>query len=55
MGVANPYFCARDEGTGSAQNIWDDRITRWRVPSAFDPQGPRHSDEAVVVALVVEI
>ena len=38
-----------------AQDLWDDRITRWRVPPAFDLQCPRHPDEAVVVPLVVEI
>jgi hypothetical protein len=38
-----------------AQAIWKDRITRRRVPTAFDPQGPRQPDEAVIVALVVEI
>src|ERR1044071_9134530 len=38
-----------------ALDLWDDRITRRWVPPAFDPQGPRQPDEAVVVALVVEI
>src|SRR5712691_8762695 len=41
--------------TALAQDIWDDRITRWRVPPALDLQCPRHPDEAVVVPLVVEI
>src|SRR5262249_21107828 len=41
--------------TALAPALWDDRITRRRVPSAFDPQGPRQPDEAIIVALVIEI
>jgi hypothetical protein len=38
-----------------APDLWDDRITSWRVPPTFDPQGPRYPDEAVVMALVIEV
>src|SRR5712692_6574571 len=41
--------------TALERDLWDVRITSWRVPPDFDPQRPRHPDEAVVVALVVEI
>jgi hypothetical protein len=41
--------------TALARDLWDDRITRRRVPPTLDPQRPRQPDEAVVVALVVEI
>src|SRR6266851_2740702 len=48
-------LCQRVPCTALAPDLWDDRITSRRVPPAFDPQGPRQPDEAVVVALVVQI